>query len=114
FYCLRFLSASISRRTTSIIAMIKIPVWIRSEYVTMAGPSFPNGQEGKEAPLTAQSRTRGAYRLPFIDNTQQKNTIAADQKQGPPSKRMEAFAVCCAPCHFCQNNTPSGSSGRGI
>ena len=42
----------------------------------MAGPSFPNGQEGKEAPLTAQSRTKGAYRLPFIDNTQPNHIIS--------------------------------------
>ena len=52
----------------------------------MAGPSFPNGQEGKEAPLTAQSRTRGAYRLPFIDNTQSNDTITASQWQEAPAR----------------------------
>ena len=67
----------------------------------MAGPSFPNGQEGKEAPLTAQSRTRGAYRLPFIDNTRLKNTITASQWQEPPPKDGGFFdgllgaSFCC-------------------
>ncbi len=119
FYCLRFLSASISRRTTSIIATIKIPVWIRSEYVTMAGPlalsrflrratagacknrsaapltapCFCHWQRSLFVPLAAQSRTRGAYRLPFIDNTRLKDTITASQWQEPPSKWTEARFV---------------------
>ena len=40
--------------------------WQRSLFV----PPFRYGQGNQEVPLTAQSRTRGAYHLPFIDNTQ--------------------------------------------
>ena len=41
----------------------------------LTAPCFVRWTRSLFVPLTAQSRTRGAYRLPFIDNTQQKNTI---------------------------------------
>src|SRR5699024_11148007 len=56
-------------------------------------PPFLTVGRAKEAPLAAQSRTRGAYRLPFIDNTRLKNTITASQWQEPPSKWTEARFV---------------------
>ena len=36
----------------------------------LTAPCFCHWQRSLFVPLTAQSRTRGAYRLPFIDNTQ--------------------------------------------
>lgn len=44
---------------------IRIPVWIRSEYVTIVSPPFYKDQGARSAP----DLVRGTNRLPFIGST---------------------------------------------
>lgn len=60
------------------MATTKIPVWIRSEYVTIVSPPFYKDQGARSAP----DLVRGTNRLPFIGSTTKKNTTAFDKIQG--------------------------------
>lgn len=68
-----------------------MPVWIRSEYVTIVSPPFVNDQGAGSAP----DRVRGTNRLPFIGSTG--NSIPQSCKNDKRRRVSAASASFCAP-----------------
>ena len=76
------------------MATIRIPVWIRSEYVTIGSPPFVRSG-GKEAP---PDLVRGTNRLPFIGSTGTRISQAltkckiTEKTRAPVNERPGRFA----------------------
>ena len=69
-----------------------MPVWIRSEYVTIVSPPFVNDQGAGSAP----DRVRGTNRLPFIGSTG--NSIP--QNRGNDKRRRVSTASASFVCAY--------------
>lgn len=88
-------------KNRAIMATTRIPVWIRSEYVTIGSPPF-RGIRGQEAPPTKQ----GTNRLPFIDSA----GIRIPQKK--EERRAAALRSSFFACR-CQKSSQSRGWSKG-
>lgn len=88
-------------KNRAIMATTRIPVWIRSEYVTIGSPPF-RGIRGQEAPPTKQ----GTNRLPFIDSAGIR--IPQKKEERKAAALRSSFFACC-----CQKSSQSRGWSKG-
>ena len=88
-------------KNRAIMATTRIPVWIRSEYVTIGSPPF-RGIRGQEAPPTKQ----GTNRLPFIDSAGIR--IPQKKEERKAAALRSSFFAC-----RCQKSSQSRGWSKG-
>ena len=69
---------------------IRIPVWIRSEYVTIVSPPFYKDQGARSAP----DLVRGTNRLPFIGSTTNREYHRIRQNTRSRRSRLGRYLFC--------------------